>query len=237
MGFSPIIWDFSNFWKKHRRAPHSLEKSAKNPALESSRIRKICPNPEFQAVSKFAEVVSWSICCSQWGPSKDAGFGWTGVMKFPFFWGTACKSIVFLPDFPDMVLRCPLLKTSELAGHFFWGEPHAALGLGVQAVKKSSEKWLNGPVSEDTGHESWAKRYKVWKKNKSMRILPFNKPYEAMNHSHPKNGQNSTKKDTLQFFVPIFGMVFKGCWWSPTRPRGIKGSRIESPGQLVGPRA
>ena len=34
-----------------------------------------------------------------------------------------------------MVLRCPLLKTSELAGHFLRGEPHAALGLGVQVVK------------------------------------------------------------------------------------------------------
>ena len=47
------------------------------------------------------------------------------------------------------------------------------------------------------------------KKNKSMRILPFNKPYESMNHSHPKNGQNSKKKTPYNSLCPLLGWFSK----------------------------
>lgn len=74
-----------------------------------------------QAVSKFAEVVSWSICCSQWGPSKDAGFGWTGVMKFPFFLGNRMQIYRIFEGFPWYGIKMPPLENLRIGGTFFWG--------------------------------------------------------------------------------------------------------------------
>ena len=175
------------------------------------------------------------------GALQRCWFGWTGVMKllgggnsniFYFHLGEDSNlTNIFQRGWNhQLVMKFP----------FFGGNRMQTSVIGVQVVKKSSEKWLDDPGSEDTGHffRELKGNSKVWKKtNPCESSLSTKNSMSLWIIPHPKNGQNSTKKDTLQFFVPIFGMVFKGCWWPPTRPRGIKGSRIESPGQLAGPRA
>ena len=171
------------------------------------------PNPEFQAVSKFAEVVSWSICCSQSGPPKmlvlveqESWNCWVVATQI-FFIFTLGK----IPNLTNIFQR-GWNHQLFMKFPFFLGNRMQTSVIGVQVVKKSSEKWLDDPGSEDTGHSfrELKGNSKVWKKTKSMRILPFNKKlYESMNHSHPKNGQNSKKKTPYNSLCPFLGWFSK----------------------------
>ena len=232
-GFPPSFETFPTF-ERNNVFSHSLEKSAKNPALESS--RKICPIQTSSCVQ-----IRWGRLMINLlfpvGALQRCWFWLNRSHEIPIFLGNRMQIYRIFEGFPWYGIKMPPLENLRIGGTFFLG------GNRMQPSDLAYRWWKNHPKND-----SMVLYPKIQVMNRELKGIKSEKktnPCESSLSTNPmklwiiptqKMVRIPQKKTHYNSLCPLLGW-FSSCWWPPTRPRGIKGSRIESPGQLVGPRA